>query len=63
MSFIGAIPLQFDFKKKDFKVHTFKCQQLNGNGEKETFNVEKSIGTEIEMICDNVLSFQQYQLQ
>ena len=57
MSGIGIITLIRDYDVKDVKSHTFKLKH-NDNVEKETFDVEKSDGTIVEVLFNTVLSFQ-----
>ena len=57
MSGIGIITLIRDYDVKDVKSHTFKLK-YDENLEKETFNVEKSDGTIVEVLFNTVLSFQ-----
>ena len=57
MSGIGIITLIHDYDVKDVKSHTFKLKH-NNNVEKETFDVEKSDGTIVEVLLNSVLSFQ-----
>ena len=57
MSGIGIITLIRDYDVKDVKSHTFKLKH-NNNVEKETFDVEKSDGTIVEVLFNTVLSFQ-----
>ena len=56
MSSICIVPLQQDYKIKDIKVQTFKLK-LDGTSEKETFDVEKSDGTIIEVMFNTIMSF------
>ena len=57
MAGIGIITLIRDYDVKDVKSHTFKLKH-DDNVEKETFNVEKSDGTIVEVLFNTVLSFQ-----
>ena len=57
MSGIGIITLICDYDVKDVKSHTFKLKH-NDNVKKETFDVEKSDGTIVEVLFNTVLSFQ-----
>ena len=57
MSGNSVIPLLGDYNVKEVKTHTFKLKH-NDNTEKETFDVEKSDGTTIEVLFNTVLSFQ-----
>ena len=56
MSGICIISLLRDYKVKEVKFHTFKLKHKD-NVEKETFKVEKSDGTTIEILFNTVLSF------
>ena len=62
MSGIGIITLIRDYDVKDVKSHTFKLKH-NDNVEKETFDVEKSDGTIVEVLFNTVLSFQTMSLR
>ena len=57
MSGSCVIPLLCDYDVKEVKLHTFKLKH-DDNTEKETFDVEKSDGTTIEILFNTVLSFQ-----
>ena len=57
MSGSCIIPLLHDYDVKEVKSHTFKLKR-DDNTEKETFDVEKSDGTTIEILFNTVLSFQ-----
>ena len=57
MSGSCVIPLLCDYDVKEVKLHTFKLKR-DDNTEKETFDVEKSDGTTIEILFNTVLSFQ-----
>ena len=57
MSGSCIIPLLRDYDVKEVKAHTFKLKH-DDNTEKETFDVEKSDGTTIEILFNTVLSFQ-----
>ena len=57
MSGIGIITLIRDYDVKEVKSHTFKLKH-DDNVEKETFDVEKSDGTIVEVLFNTVLSFQ-----
>ena len=57
MSGSCIIPLLRDYDVKEVKSHTFKLKR-DDNTEKETFDVEKSDGTTIEILFNTVLSFQ-----
>ena len=53
---ICIVLLRQDYEIKDIKVQTFKLKH-DGTSEKETFDVEKSDGTIIEVIFNTILSF------
>ena len=53
---ICIVLLQQEYEIKDIKVLTFKLKH-DGTSEKETFDVEKSDGTIIEVIFNTILSF------
>ena len=57
MSGNSIIPLLRDYDVKEVKTHTFKLKH-DDNTEKETFDVEKSDRTTIEVFFNTVLSFQ-----
>ena len=57
MSNISIVSLLCEYKVKDVKIHTFKLKHKD-NEEKETFDIEKSDGTAIEMLFLTILSFQ-----
>ena len=57
MSSNSIIHLLCDYDVKEVKTHTFKLKH-NDNTEKETFDMEKSDGTTIEVLFNTVLSFQ-----
>ena len=53
MSSICIVPLQWDYKIKGIKVHTFKPNH-DSIDKKETYNVEKSDSTAIEMFLNTI---------
>ena len=57
MSSILIVSLLRDYEVKDVKIHTFKLKHED-NEEKETFDIEKSDGTTVEMLFLTILSFQ-----
>ena len=57
MSSLSIISLLREYKVKDVKIHTFKLKHED-NEEKETFDIEKSDGTTVEMLFLTILSFQ-----
>ena len=57
MSSILIVSLLCEYEVKDVKIHTFKHKHED-NGEKETFDIEKSDGTTVEMLFLTILSFQ-----
>ena len=57
MSSLSIVSLLRDYEVKDVKIHTFKLKHED-NEEKETFDIEKSDGTTVEMLFLTILSFQ-----
>ena len=57
MSGSCIIPLLRDYDVKEVKLHTFKLKR-DDNTQKETFDVEKSDRTTIEILFNTVISFQ-----
>ena len=57
MSGSCVIPLLCDYDVKEVKLHTFKLKR-DDITEEETFDVETSNGTTIEILFNTVLSFQ-----
>ena len=53
----SIVPLLHDYNVNKVKSHTFKLKH-NNSTEEETFDVEKSIGTTVEVLFNTVLSFQ-----
>jgi RNA-binding protein YhbY len=56
MSSICIVPLQQDYEIKDIKVQMFKLK-CDGTSEKESFVVEQSDGTLIEVMFNTILLF------
>ena len=54
---VRVVPLLRDYNVKEVKTHTLKLKH-DDNTEKETFDVEKSDWTTIEVLFNTVLSFQ-----
>ena len=59
---ICIVPLQQEYEIKDIKVQTFKLKH-DGTSTKETFDVEKSDGTIIEMMFNTILLFKECQIK
>ena len=57
MSNISIVSLLREYKVKDVKICTFKLRHED-NEEKETFDIDRSDGTTVEMLFLTVLSFQ-----